>query len=85
MVGLKTAVQQDREDRRCGGTEDSCAAGQRRQKVWWDRRQLCSRTEKTEGVVGLKTAVQQDREDRRCGGTKDSCAAGQRRQKVWWD
>ena len=21
---------------RCGGTEDSCAAGQRRQKVWWD-------------------------------------------------
>ena len=27
-MGLKTAVQQDREDRRCGGTEDSSAAGQ---------------------------------------------------------
>ena len=35
-VGLKTAVQQDREDRRWGGTEDSCAAGQRRQKMGWD-------------------------------------------------
>ena len=57
-VGLKTAVQQDREDRRWGGTEDSCAAGQRRQKMGWDCRQLCSRTEKTEDGVGLQTAVQ---------------------------